>query len=325
MRTTSQAQLTRRALLTAVSLAGLGSLGGCVADPEYPVGPLRLATGNRGGVYFAYGQGIAALVRDRLPGLSPQVIATGASVDNLRMVAAGEVEVGFTLADSAALAVRGEDPFTVALPVVALARLYENYLHLVVPLDSGVASVADLAGHRVSVGAAGSGTEVVTGRLLASAGLAPGRDLLAFRLGVDESAAALADGRLDAFFFSGGIPTTAIARLAARYPVRLLDLSRYVRPLRAAYGEFYAERTVPAAVYRLSGPVATIGVPNYLVVRRDLDERIAYQLTRTLFAGRERLAATHPEGRRLSTASAISTYPLDLHRGAVRYYREAKP
>jgi TRAP transporter TAXI family solute receptor len=304
------------------AVAGVASAG-CGRSPDYPPGALRIATGGKGGVYYAYGFGIAAVVRRDLPGLVPEVLATGASVDNLRLVGDRHAEVGFALADSAAAAVAGSDPFTTSLPVVALARLYDNYLHVVVRADGPITDLAGLVGRRVSLGAVGSGTEVISTRLLAAAGIDAAR-MATSTLGVDESAAGMAAGNLDGFFFSAGLPVAAIAALGRTVPIRLIDVAGPVARLRSDYGEFYTERTIPAPTYGLGKAVSTIGVANYLVVARAMAEPLAYSLTRLLFAQRDALASAHPEARRLDRRTAIDTYPLALHPGAVRYYRAAK-
>lgn len=316
--------VTRRAFLAGAAAAGLATVTGCGDDARYPAGPLRIATGGQGGVYFAYGNGIADVVRQRLPRMRPEVLITAASIENLRLVARHEAEAGFTLADSAALAHYGQPPFAMALAVVALARLYDNYLHVVVPAEHQLVTVDELRDRAVSVGASGSGTELIATRLLLVAGLDVDRDVRAHRLGVDDSAAAMAAAKLDAFFFSGGIPTAAIEALARKMPIRLLDVGGRVPALRQTYGEVYAERTIPASSYLLGKPVTTVGVPNYLVVARAMADPLAYDLTRVMFAARDWLARAHPEGRRLDRGSAINTFPLPLHPGAERYYREAK-
>lgn len=314
----------RTVLRGAAVVAVMSALDGCGRSPAYRPGPLRIATGGPGGVYYAYGQGIAAAVREHLRGLRPRVIATGASVENLRMVADRSAELAFTLADSAAAAVTGLPPFDTRLPISALARLYENYLHVVVPAAGPVRGLHDLAGRRVSLGAAGSGTEVIAARALEAVRIDPYAGLTALRYGVDDSARELAAGRLDAFFFSAGLPVAAITTLARATPVRLLDLGDLASILSERHGEFYTERTIPASTYGLDHPVSTIGVSNYLVVQRAMPVDLAYAVTRLLFERREDLAEAHPEARRLDPGAAIGTYPLALHPGAVRYYREAK-
>jgi TRAP transporter TAXI family solute receptor len=250
------------------------------------------------------------------------VSATAASVQNLRLVGTGQAEVGFALADSAADAVLGRGSFDRPLPVVALARIYDNYLQLVVRAGGPVHTLADLRGRRVDTGAAASGTEVTAARVLAVAGLDPTRDLRRSRLGLDDVVAALAAGRIDAFFWSGGLPTAAVARLARAVPLRLVPLDGTVRALRERFGDFYVETAVPAAAYGLADAVGTVGVPNYLMVGTAMPAATAYRLTRLLFDRRPELVAAHPEARRLNLRSAIATYPVPLHPGAERCYRE---
>jgi uncharacterized protein len=318
----------RRALLAGVAAVAVAVAAALpvIADrgdgDDYPAGLLRVATGPPGGVYHAYGTGLAEAVRRELPRLDPVVSATAASVQNLRLVGTGQAEVGFALADSAADAVLGRGSFSRPLPVVALARLYDNYLQLVVRADGPVRTLADLRGRRVDTGAAASGTEVTAARVLAVAGLDATRDLRRSRLGLDDAVAALAAGRIDAFFWSGGLPTAAVAGLARAVPVRLIPLDGTVRALRERFGDFYSETAVPATAYGLADAVGTVGVPNYLMVGAAMPAATAYRLTRLLFDRRPELVAAHPEARRLNLRSAIATYPVPLHPGAERCYRE---
>jgi TRAP transporter TAXI family solute receptor len=309
--------------ITAIIAAGLLLVVAGCGGPPQPPWRLVIATGGQEGVYYAYGEGLAGVARERLPGARPQVISTPASVENLRLVGEGRADVAFTLADSAALAFEGRAPFTERVPVVALARLYEDYTHLVVAADSSIRRLVDVKGRVVSLGAAGSGTELIATRLLTVAGMEQG-DVRVRRLQIGDAADALRDGRVDAFFFDGGLPTGAIAELARVMPIRLIDLSAYVEPLRRRYGAFYEERSIFASAYGLDGQVRTVGVPNYLVVNASMADERAYQLTRLLFTRRDELAAVHPEALHLNRRSAVSTDPLPLHPGAMRYYREAK-
>jgi len=313
----------RRALLGAAVATAVACLDGCSSGPNCPGGPLRVASGGTGGVYYAYAQGIVAVVRAALPTLRPEVLPTAASVANLRLVATGTAEVGLTTADAAADGYRGLAPYPAALPVRALARLYESYLHLVARVDRPIRQATDLPGRRVSIGPPGSGTELFATRLLNLAGV----DLAtvhAERLDPGLAAEAVAVGRLDGMFFSGGIPTGAIADLAGKVPVVLVDLGTYATPLSDRYGEVYLERTIPASTYGMESSTPTVGVANYLAVAASMDERVAYWLIRALFEHRDLLARAHPEGSRLDRGAAIGTYPVPLHPGAARYYREAK-
>jgi TRAP transporter TAXI family solute receptor len=176
----------------------------------------------------------------------------------------------------------------------------------------------------VSIGARESGTVVTTKRLLAVAGIDPDTGIQPSLLGLDDSAAALEAGTVDAFFFSGGLPVGRVRQLSTRMPLRLVPLGQYASALRTTHGQFYAEHTVPESTYGLP-PVSTIGIPNYLVVSADLPERTGYALTRLLFDDQAELEKAHPVVARLNPREAIYTYPLALHPGATRYFREIKP
>ncbi|MFI1989659.1 TAXI family TRAP transporter solute-binding subunit [Actinoplanes sp. NPDC020271] len=305
----------RRSFLGATAAGVITLLTGC-DEGEHPAGSLRIATGGHGGVYFRLGEGLARAIREQYPGLRPEVLVTNASVSNVALVNRGAAEVGFTQAD----VLTGAGP---ADPL-ALARLHDDYLHLVVRADSGLHALGDLRHQRVSLGAAGSGTEISARRLLDVAGLRPGTDLIDPGLGLDDAVSALATQAVDAFFFSGGLPVAAVAALAADVRIRLIGLRRYVPALRRRYGEVYAERNIPTGVYP-TAPVVTVAVPNYLVAPPGLPEPTAYAVTRLLMEEPDLLRAAHPAADRFNRRNAIVTEPLALHPGAVRYYRESKP
>jgi uncharacterized protein len=295
-------------------------------DGEPEVSGLVIASGGLGGVYHAYGTGVDKAARSRYPDAKVNnVLETDGSLDNLRLLGNGQADVGFALADSAAAAVSGTFPFERTLPIRAIAQLYDNYTHLVVLAGSPVRGLDDLRGRRVSTGASGSGTGLIAERLLTVAGLDPDSDIQRKQDGITKSAAELRDNKIDALFFSGGLPTPAIKDLAAEVPVRLIDLARYVDELRALHGEFYTERVIPASIYGIGQEVATIGVPNYLVVSAAMEDDTAYAVTRLLFEEEASLGEALPDACRLDRRVAISTPPVQLHPGAARYYRETKP
>ena len=179
-------------------------------------------------------------------------------------------------------------------------------------------------GKRVSVGSPGSGTEVIALRVLEAAGIDPDTDIDRQQLGVDESVGATRDGNLDAFFWSGGLPTGAVTDLATTEEIRLLPTADYVAPLQEEYGEVYQEAIIPSGTYDgVNEDVAVVGVPNYLVVNEEMDEERAYGITRLLFEQQEALAAAHPEANNLDLETAQNVTPLELHPGAQRYYDEA--
>jgi TRAP transporter TAXI family solute receptor len=310
----------------------LGAVGGVVAGlavagcggERAPVDRLVIATGSTGGVYHALGTALGAAARARW-GVPVRVLTTGADVDNLNLLASGAAQVGFSTVDTAALALAGAAPFRARLPVAALAGLYDDYMQVVVRADTPVTALGELAGYRLSTGSPGSGTEIIAGRLLAAAGV-PAGALRTERLGVDAAADAVQANRLDGFFFSGGVPTPAVSRLAEqRLPaIRLIALDGWLPPLQRRYGEVYQKATVPHSAYGLS-PVSTFGIHNVLAVNRHLPDGVARGLTELLFAARPRLVAAHPDARALDPRSALDTYPAPLHPGAAAWYRADKP
>lgn len=288
----------------------------CSGAPEHRT-RLRIATGSPTAVYFAVGDALAGILNRELPEVTASVVITAASAENVALVTSKRAELGFTQADIL--------PTTPAQSsgLSAVARIYDDLLHLVTRAQGPIRRLEDLRGRRVAIGAAGSGTAVTAGRLLTVAGVA---DELAetLPLGIDESVTALGAGQIDAFFFSGGPPVKAVADFAARTPARFIDLEPWVEPLRRSYREVYVGRDIPASAYGTE-PVTTVAVPNYLVVAADLPEQLVYDVTRLLMQRRDELSAAHPAAARLNPQSAINTIPLPLHPGAARYYRTQKP
>ncbi|UQW99509.1 TAXI family TRAP transporter solute-binding subunit [Streptomyces sp. RerS4] len=319
----SSAGMGRRRVLGAGVAALAATLGGCTGGSA-PERRLRLATGPEGGPYNAFGKALARAVAasGRGPRLVP--VTTAASVDNLRRLHEGTVELALSMADVAEDATLGRESFTGPVTTMtALARVYVNYTHLLVPADGPVHDVGDLAGRAVAVGAPGSGVQVVAGRVLRAAAPAgsgveaPGERAL----GLAESVGALRDGAVDALFWSGGVPTPALAELARERPLRFLPLDARVDPLRERYGPVYTAVTLPAGVYGLSAPVATIGVGNYLLARADVPPDIIRDLLRVVFDQWRDLLREVTAGARLEPRFAISTGRVPLHPGAAAHYR----
>ncbi len=303
--------------------AGAGWLAGRRGEPGWQ-GQLRIATGGTKGVYYAYGTTFAEGVRAAQPDLPVTVLPTTGSVENLRLLAARAADVAFVAVDAAAEAFNGGAPFGEPVRVAAIARVYDDYLHLVVPLKARIDRLEALTGRRVSLGPAGSGTALMAERVLDLADL-PIKALRVQRLGINESVAALLAGDLDAFFWSGGLPTTGVAELAARLPLGLVPLGGQSAPLRSRFGPVYRTAIVPAGVYSLERRVPTVAVANLLVCRADADRDGVRALTEALFTGREGVARRVPQAEALDERSAIATFPLPLHAGAQEHYRAVKP
>jgi TRAP transporter TAXI family solute receptor len=287
---------------------------------------LSIATGGSGGVYYPYGGGLAKVLNESLPDVRATAEVTAASVDNLKLIRDGRADVAFALADTLADAVAGRGAFDrQPVPAASLAVLYSNYTQIVTLASSGIQRVADLRGRTVSTGSPGSGTEVTALRLLAAAGVDPQHDVRRQGLGASESADALKDGKIDAFFWSGGLPTAALQDLSHTpgITVRLIPSADLIPVLRRDHGDLYFELQIPAGTYPgVGAPVPVVGVANVLVVNRAMPEALAYDITRLLFEHQQELAAIHPEARNLSLATAVKGSPAPYHPGAERWYRE---
>jgi TRAP transporter TAXI family solute receptor len=315
---TPEPRLSRRAVL----LAAGGLLAGCSGRPEADKVHLRLATGPAGAVYRRIGGALAEHITERVPGATVTTVPSRASTDNIRMLRAGEVELGLSSLD-ALITTDGSVPGGLS----AVCRLYDSHLHLVVMAGSTVDEFHDLAGRRVSLGARDSGTEFTSLRVLK---LGPVR-VDGRYLSQAESAAALRDGEIDAMFSLTGVPTPAITDLAQRYPIRLVPLDAQADALLTAYPDPYALATIPATAYAGVTATRTVAVPNVFLVRDDLPADLVYAITDTVFthtgtiasASREEIE-TVPEAWRINVRTGISTASIPLHPGAAAWFRDRK-
>jgi uncharacterized protein len=315
----------KRFALVAISmLAVLGGCGGEQSASEREGGNLSIATGGTGGVYSVYGGGLADVISDDLEDYRATAETTSASVDNMKLIAQQDSDVAFTLADTAIDAVEGRESFDEPLPIRALAQIYTNYTQVATTADKDISSIEDLRGKRVSVGDPGSGTEVIALRVMEAAGLNPDEDIDRSQLGVEESVAAVKDGSIDAFFWSGGLPTGSVTDLATTEDLVLVPNAEYVPKLQEQYGDAYQEDSIPADTYKgLEEDVAVIGVPNLLVVHEEMEDDLAHDLTQLLFDQKKRLTQVHPEAENLDPQAAQDVVPpVELHPGAQRYFEE---
>ena len=207
---------------------------------------LSIATGGTGGVYYPMGGGIAAVLSKHVPGMQATAEVTGGSVDNLKLVGTGKPYIGFTMTDAGQDAYKGENKFNGnKVPLKTLMVLYPNRMHVVTVEGRGINKMSDLKGKRVSTGSPGSATEVMAFRLIEAAGLDKDKDMNRERLGVAESVNAVKDGKIDAFFWVGGLPTAGVTDLANTpgTKLRLVDHADTVAAMNKKYGNLYVEDT----------------------------------------------------------------------------------
>ncbi|WP_157630539.1 TAXI family TRAP transporter solute-binding subunit [Kribbella catacumbae] len=328
--------MDRPHLLNRRSVLGMGAaaaatlvMPGCSrgkSDEPAPAGPAKIATGNLGGVYSIYGAGLAKLVTE-VTGVEMQAVPTQGSVANLQMLDKGSADIAFSLSDSALDAYEGLESFkTGNLRFTALARTYDNYVHVVVPTASPISSFADLAGKTVSVGPALSGTRVVAERILAAAklkgvlkvnyDLTTAVEMLTAKAGNEK-----AKGGIDALIWSGGLPTDPIKKLQGTIGFRLVDIGEVAEGIALRRFGGYILSSIPPSVYSLASAVPTLAVPNYLLARRGLSDSWAWWTLNTMFRRQDDLMKIHPEAGSLDARSAIATMPIPLHPAAERWYR----
>lgn len=308
----------------AVALGVVALLAGaCTGDgPDQYDEHVVISGGGMAGIYYGYGGELAEVLSDRL-GVTAEVTETGGSIENLHDLEAGTSQLAFSAADAAGDAVAGRPPFDAPLGLRAVARVYDDFVHLVVKDDSDITGIQDLRGRRVSLGADGSGTELIARRLLGAAGIDPA-EVDNAAMGIDDSVEALRIGAVDAFFWSGGLPTPGVNELSRQVPIRLVDLWALVEPVRREYGGGYRHGVVPQGTYGLRSDVPTMAVPNYLLVDAAADADLVHDVTRVLFEERAHIAREVPAAALLDRSRAIYTASVELHPGALRYYREFK-
>jgi TRAP transporter TAXI family solute receptor len=328
--------LDRRGFLRAIGgVAGAVALGSAAACDvrEYARahgGKLRLsiATGPIGGTYYVYGGGLASVISRHIPNVEATAELTSASVDNLKFLRVGRADLALVAGTSLYEAYSGTETFQPLgrVPVRALAVLYTQPMHCVTFVEKGIHSLADLRGNVVSTGTPGSGTDEMVPRILRVAGLDAETDIRRHRLGAGNAAEALRDGKIDAFFWSAGVPSAAVMDLATSFRGRIrLVASADVLPAlqRPDTPPLYFRTIIPGGSYPgISEDVATVGVATLLVADASLSESLVHDITSMLFDQREALGAIHAEARTLTPAIATTGSPIPFHRGAARYYGE---
>ncbi|MER7464721.1 TAXI family TRAP transporter solute-binding subunit [Streptomyces sp. NPDC097981] len=297
------------------------------AEPELK-GGLTFSTGVRTGVYHRYGQLLDQALAQDMPGMKVRLETSEGSQENLQRVTSGKAD--FTIATADAVSKYRADGKPGAERLRGVARLYDDYVQLVVPAGSTVQSARDLKGKRVAVGQAGSGVRLISERLLSAAKLDPARDITPVSIGIDTMPAELEAGRIDAFFWSGGLPTNAVRELSERFEIRLVQLGDLVESLQASGSpaRYYRAAVMPQDAYkraRNTSAVATLAVPNLLVTTEETDPELTEQFTRTVILSRDRIGHEVHAAQLVDLRTAIYTDPLDLHEGARRYYRSVKP
>ena len=288
---------------------------------------ISIATGGTGGVYYPMGGGLAAVLSKHVPGLQATAEVTGGSVDNLKLIASGKPYIAFSMTDASLDAYRGEDKFKGnKVPLKTLMILYPNRMHVVTVEGRGINTMKDLKGKRVSTGSPGSATEVMAFRVLEAAGLDKDKDVTRERLGVAESVNAVKDGKIDAFFWVGGLPTASVTDLAntPNTKLKLVDHADTVAAMNKKYGNLYVEDAISKSVYRgMDADNKQATVMNILVTHESMSDDTAYKIVKAVFDYRDDLIAVHKEAANFKLENQKSSAtPIPFHPGAAKYFAE---
>ncbi|MFJ2006399.1 TAXI family TRAP transporter solute-binding subunit [Streptomyces chartreusis] len=295
-------------------------------DP--PSGTITFSTGTRAGVYQEYGELLRNELAKDMPQLKVKLLTSAGSQENVERVATGKADFTIAAADAVDTYKMSGKPVTDRLRGVA--RLYDDYVQLVVPPDSDIRSVADLKGKRVAIGLPNSGVRLIATRVLEAAGIDPEKDITPRADGIDTGPKRLGH-ELDAFFWSGGVPTDGLEKIAESSAFRFVPIDADLVAKVHAQGDtahFYRATNMPESAYptvQNGDTVATIAVSNLLITRKDMDPRLTEWLTRTVIKSRDGIGAHVHSAQLVDLRTAIYTDPLALHDGAQRYYRSVKP
>jgi uncharacterized protein len=303
-------RMSRRAFVLGATALAAGCFRGG------PGGRLRLAAGDPGGLYLAFAEILAKQMSTRYPGIAVEVLPTEGTVENLSRLRTGDVDMGLALAD---VAERDRAVGPVADAPEAVARVYENYLQVIVRKDAPVQRISALQAQRVSIGPQGSGAAATSKVLFEAAGLHIPVDTLNYRL--RDGLAHLRDGSIEALVWSGGVPTPAIAELDAAVPLRMLDIGDASASMSRLVDYPYSVRRVPTCEYVAPG-IRSIGVPDLLLCRRGIAHELVAAVVDVLATDAAQLVPPYVRGLQyLDAPSMIQTGAVPLNSGAVEAYR----
>jgi TRAP transporter TAXI family solute receptor len=295
-----------------------------------PSGTIRFSTGTQAGVYQQYGELLRNAFHKDMPHLTVDLRTSEGSQENVRRVATDD-GADFTIAAADAVDTYELGHRAGYDRLRGVARLYDDYVQLIVPRDSDVRSVADLRGKRVAIGPTRSGVRLIADRVLQAAGLDPQKDITPSADGIDTGPDRLRRKKIDAFFWSGGLPTQGLKNLAKTFVFRFVPITPdLVAKLHEQGGatRYYRATNMPESAYpsiQNGVAVPTIAVSNILITRVDVDPRLTEWVTRTVIRSRDYIGGYVHSAQLVDLRTAIYTDPLALHEGAKRYYRSVKP
>lgn len=283
---------------------------------------LILATGGTGGTYYPYGGAMAQIFNTKIKNMNVTAQATGASAENLRLVNKGEAELAIVQNDTMDYAFRGVDLFKEKIEGFrTIATLYPEVVQIIVNPNSGINSVADMKGKKISVGDAGSGVELNAKQILEAYGLTFD-DIKVSRLSFNESANAYKDKQIDGFFVTSGVPNAAVQDVNALQKIKVIGVDDAAVDKLSKKYPFYTSFTIKKDTYKNDADVKTVAVSATLICKKDLKDDVVYNITKALFENQAELGQAHAKGKELNIQNAVKGVSVPFHPGAEKYYKE---
>lgn len=295
--------------------------GGKSGDTDRSKLKYSFMTGGTSGTYYPLGGGIAKVITDET-GIQVDVLSSNGSANNILDVDAGQAEIAFAQTDVAQYAEEGINTFDgkPTKNVSGVGALYPETIQIVTMAQSGIQSIEDLKGKKVSVGAPGSGTYINAEQILALHGMSIKDDIQAQHLDFGESAGSIKDGNIDAAFITAGTPTGAVEELKASAEVYIVPMADdKIDELIAKY-PFYAKNVIPAGTYGLKEDISTVAVMAMMVVSKDLPEDVVYDITKAVFENTDKIA--HDKAKMIDSKTALEGVGIEIHPGAKKYFDE---
>lgn len=281
---------------------------------------ISILTGGTGGTYYPLGGSLANIISDAT-GIETNAEVTGASAENMTTLKDGDGEIAFSQTDIASYAKEGKQMFEgdAVENVQAIGTLYNETIQIVTTAKSGIKSVADLKGKKVSVGAPGSGTNPNAQQILEVYGLSFD-DLEVQNLSFDESTAGIQDGTIDAAFVTAGTPTGAVEGLSATEDIVIVPIEQDKIDALIEKYPYYVQEEIPSGTYGLKDAITTVAVQAMLVVRSDLSEDVVYEITKAVFENTDKIG--HAKGKQIKAEKALNGVGIEVHPGAQKYFDE---
>ncbi|MDK2958671.1 MAG: uncharacterized protein PWP47_715 [Synergistaceae bacterium] len=308
-------------VLALFGLAVIFTASAAFAAPQQ----LTMATGGTAGTYYPLGGAMSQIISDNSDGkVNITAQSTGASIENINLLAAGDVDLIIVQNDLSDYAAKGTEFFKDRKigNLTAIARLYPETIHVVASKDSGIKTFADFKGKNISVGAPGSGNEANARQIFGIYGLKY-EDFKPHFISYAETTDHFKDRLVDAFIYTTGAPNPSIQDISTLQDIVFIPIDGEMRDKLIENYPFFAKDVIPGGTYRgQDEPVETVAVQAILAARKELSEDVVYTITKALFSNLEAVGNAHHKGKSMKLSNALDGISVPVHPGAVKFYKE---